>query len=78
MFHKSTIKNPPPIFKVLQEAGNLDDSEAYRVFNMGVGMVWFVPEADAEKAIEICNAHNVKAFRCGEIVAGTGKSQVVE
>ena len=78
IFHKSTIKNPPPIFKVLQEAGNLDDSEAYRVFNMGVGMVWFVPEADAEKAIEICKQHNVEAFRCGEIVEGTGISQVVE
>lgn len=78
VFHKSTIKNPPPIFRILQEAGNLEDSEAYRVFNMGVGMVWFVPEQDADKAISICKAHNVKAFRCGEIREGTGKSHVIE
>ena len=77
VFHKNTIKNAPPIFKVLQEAGNLDDSEAYRVFNMGVGMVWFVPAAEAEKAIAVCKSHNVDAFLCGEIVEGTGKSHVV-
>ena len=76
VFHKSTIKNPPPIFRLITEAGNIDDSEAFRVFNMGIGMVWFVPADAAKKAIAICRKAGYKAFVCGEITKGTGKSQV--
>ena len=28
-----------PIFKLIQEKGNIDEAEMYRVFNMGIGMV---------------------------------------
>jgi len=28
----------PPIFKLIQEKGNIEDTEMYRVFNMGIGM----------------------------------------
>ncbi len=78
VFHKSTIKNPPPIFKLLTEAGNIEDSEAYRVFNMGVGMVWFVPEPEAKEAIQIAKKAGFKAFVCGEVVKGHKKSIVVD
>ena len=29
----------PPIFGFVQRAGNIDEAEMYRVFNMGLGMV---------------------------------------
>ena len=29
----------PPIFKLIQEKGNIEEAEMYRVFNMGIGMV---------------------------------------
>lgn len=29
----------PPIFKLIQEKGNVEEAEMYRVFNMGIGMV---------------------------------------
>ena len=76
MFHKSTIKSAPPIFRLITEAGNINDSEAYRVFNMGVGMVWFVPADAAKQAIAICKKAGYKAFVCGEIVKGSKKSLV--
>jgi phosphoribosylformylglycinamidine cyclo-ligase len=76
VFDKSTIKNPPPIFKLIVEEGNIEDSEAFRVFNMGVGMVCFVPAADQDKALAICRGAGFDAFVCGEVVAGTGKSVV--
>lgn len=76
VFHKSTIKKAPPIFKLITEAGNIGDSEAYRVFNMGIGMVWFVPADEAKQAISICKKAGFKAFLCGEIVKGSGKSLV--
>ena len=76
VFHKSTIKSAPPIFRLITEAGNINDSEAYRVFNMGVGMVWFVPADAAKQAIAICKKAGYKAFVCGEIVKGSKKSLV--
>ena len=62
----------PPIFTLMVEKGEVGHEEAYRVFNMGVGMVWFVPEADADKAIDLINAKGFKACRIGEVVAGSG------
>ena len=62
----------PPIFKLMVEKGEVGHEEAYRVFNMGVGMVWFVPEADADKAVELINNCGFKACRIGEVISGSG------
>jgi phosphoribosylamine--glycine ligase/phosphoribosylaminoimidazole synthetase len=39
----------PPLFRWLQAAGNLDATEIFRVFNMGIGMVGVISPADLEK-----------------------------
>ena len=62
----------PPIFKLMVEKGEVGHEEAYRVFNMGVGMVWFVPADEADKALEIINGKGFTACRVGEVVAGSG------
>ncbi len=77
VFHKDMIPDMPPIFRLIVEEGQIDDSEAYRVFNMGVGMVWFVRPEYEQEAIRICAEQGYKAFRCGEIVEGERKSLVV-
>jgi phosphoribosylformylglycinamidine cyclo-ligase len=38
----------PAIFRVMQEIGNVEESEMYRAFNMGVGMVVVCSESDAD------------------------------
>ncbi len=76
VFHKSALPKPPPIFSLITEAGSIDDEEAYRVFNMGVGMVWFVPADAVKKALKICSKAGFDAFVCGEVVKGTRKSLV--
>ncbi|MCY4632489.1 MAG: AIR synthase-related protein, partial [bacterium] len=38
----------PDLFATLVDWGGLDDSEAFRVWNMGIGLVAVVGEADAE------------------------------
>ncbi len=58
----------PPLFKWIQEAGNVPDSEMFRTFNMGVGLVAVVPKEDVDKAL----AAGVGAFVMGEIVEGEG------
>ncbi|MDD3154135.1 MAG: phosphoribosylformylglycinamidine cyclo-ligase [Victivallaceae bacterium] len=60
----------PPIFELLVRKGNVDPVEAYRVFNMGVGMVWFVSRADEEKAIELARQAGFDALHVGEVVSG--------
>lgn len=62
----------PPIFKLLVEKGEIGHQEAYRVFNMGVGMVWFVPEADAARALKIARNQGFTA----EIIGHVEKSAV--
>ncbi len=42
----------PPIFKLIQQRGNIDKGEMYRVFNMGMGMVVICSSQDAPKIIE--------------------------
>lgn len=44
---------PHPIFKFLQEEGDVDDLEMYKTFNMGMGFLIVLPEKDAKMATEI-------------------------
>lgn len=61
-----------PIFKLIVDKGNIGQEEAYRVFNMGIGMVWFVPAEQAAKAISICQANGFQAAVCGKVIEGSG------
>ena len=57
-----------PIFKLLQEAGNIPERDMYNTYNMGVGMSIVVAKEDAQKAIEILKANGEDAYVLGEIV----------
>ena len=65
-----------PIFKLIVEGGNIPQEEAYRVFNMGIGMVWFVPRDKADEALKICKEYGYEAAVCGEVTEGCGKVEV--
>jgi phosphoribosylformylglycinamidine cyclo-ligase len=59
----------PPIFRWLQEQGNVTDQELLRTFNCGVGMILIVPPESADRAIEILNLQGERAWLAGEIIA---------
>jgi len=65
----------PPVLRFIVEGANLDAQEAYGSFNMGAGFAVFVPEKDAEKAIEIAEQNGVKAYKAG--VVEEGKKRVL-
>ena len=68
----------PPIFKLICEEGRIVPQEAYRAFNMGVGMIWFVPADAAKKAVALCKRCGFSAFACGEAVkVARGKPPVM-
>jgi phosphoribosylformylglycinamidine cyclo-ligase len=57
-----------PIFKVLQDAGNVAEEEMLRTFNNGIGMILAVPPRVVEGVIARLNRWKEKAYPIGEIV----------
>src|ERR1043166_3892759 len=64
----------PAIFRFLQQGGAIEESEMYRTFNMGVGMVCVVPGDGAERALEVLAAAGEHATIVGGAVEGAGVS----
>ena len=58
---------PQPIFAWLQARGNIEQIEAEKTFNMGIGMLAFVPARAAQIAITALQASGLKAWVCGEV-----------
>ncbi|MFI0347232.1 MAG: phosphoribosylformylglycinamidine cyclo-ligase [Chthoniobacterales bacterium] len=61
----------PPIFKLIQEGGSIDPLEMYRVFNMGIGMVFVVSEKQAKEISKLTRGKII-----GKIVEGRGEVQL--
>ena len=61
-----------PIFKVLQNLSNMEDSEMYNVFNMGIGMIVIVDPKDADKTLEILHKNGEKANIIGNVTDRAG------
>jgi phosphoribosylformylglycinamidine cyclo-ligase len=58
----------PPLFKWLQEQGNVADHEMHRVFNCGIGMVVIVNAADAATALTQLRLNGETVWPIGKIV----------
>ncbi|MBN2073213.1 MAG: phosphoribosylformylglycinamidine cyclo-ligase [Actinobacteria bacterium] len=63
----------PPVFTALQELGNIDSKEMYRVFNMGIGMVVIIPEKEFSKVQEAAKGTGENVLAIGEVKDGNGK-----
>jgi len=66
----------PPVFRWLQEAGNIESREMYRTFNCGVGMVICVPADQADKALQTLKDSGEEAFVIGSIEESNGGEAV--
>lgn len=64
---KSAVKIPP-IFRLIQKAGNVPERDMFNTFNMGVGMSVVVAEKDEAAALEILRANGEDAYTIGRIV----------
>lgn len=60
----------PPIFRLLQEKGRLEEKMMYNTYNMGLGMVLAVDAADAQKTVEALQAAGEQAYLVGEVTSG--------
>lgn len=65
----------PPIFKLMQRIGEIEEKEMFKTFNMGIGMMLVVKQEDTKKAMEILKACGEQVFEIGKITEG--QKQVV-
>ena len=61
----------PPVFRLLQEWGNVDWTEMYRTFNMGIGMVLIVSSDEADRITARLNAQNETVYHIGHVTERT-------
>ncbi|MGM0837164.1 MAG: phosphoribosylformylglycinamidine cyclo-ligase [Bacillota bacterium] len=62
----------PPIFDLLQEVGELNRTEMFNIFNMGIGMVLAVNEEILPEVVQILEANGEKAYLIGRVKEGEG------
>ncbi len=68
---------PNPIFNFLVKEGNMDLFEAYRTFNMGIGMTVVVAPEDADRLLNDKALAKFSPVVVGEITDGTGVVDMV-
>jgi phosphoribosylformylglycinamidine cyclo-ligase len=59
-----------PVFRLLQQAGRVDEAEMFRTFNMGIGFVVVVRPTVADSVAARLTAAGEEVFAIGEVVAG--------
>ncbi|GAB4367617.1 MAG: phosphoribosylformylglycinamidine cyclo-ligase [Deltaproteobacteria bacterium] len=60
----------PPVFETLRQAGRLPEREAFRTFNMGIGMIVVVRPSDGDAVLRHFRRAGIPSWRIGEIRAG--------
>jgi phosphoribosylformylglycinamidine cyclo-ligase len=56
-----------PIFKVIQDIGDVEEKEMFRVFNMGIGMMIVVAEKESQEILDRLTSLGEKAYLIGSI-----------
>lgn len=60
----------PPIFKLLQKKGGIEEKMMYQTYNMGLGMVFAVDASDVVQAMAALQEAGEKAYLIGSVEAG--------
>ena len=67
--HKDSYE-VPAIFKKLQKDGDITEEMMYNTYNMGIGMIVAVDQADVEKTMEAIKAAGETPYIVGEVTEG--------
>lgn len=66
----------PPIFSLIQQLGDVQESEMFRTFNMGVGYVLIVAKDDSTDVIERLRTRGEDARQIGFVTSGAREVRV--
>lgn len=67
---------PLPIFKLIQQKGEVPLDEMYNTFNMGIGYIYVVGEKDSDSILQLLRQMNEKAYLIGKVGKGEGITYV--
>lgn len=59
---------PPAVFQLVGYLGKVPTADLERTLNMGVGFTVVLPQASADRAVELLAARGIEAWRLGEVV----------
>ncbi len=60
----------PPIFEVIQRAGEIPERDMYNTFNMGIGLVIAIPNGEVGAALDVLTRAGEQAYVIGSVVKG--------
>jgi len=64
---RASRRCPPAVFRTIQDLGRVPQPDIERTLNQGIGFVAVLPEAQADRAIELSRAGGIPAWRLGEV-----------
>ena len=62
----------PPVFKLIQSEGNVDEDDMYNIFNMGIGMAVVAAAEEGEALVRYFNETGERAYVIGAVVNTPG------
>jgi len=72
------LRQPQPIFKLIQEYGKISDEEMYTVFNMGIGFCVIAGKSEVGKVKALAGKHGVESCEMGYVVKEPENTVIVE
>jgi phosphoribosylformylglycinamidine cyclo-ligase len=67
----------PPIFQLMKREANLDDSDMFRTFNMGIGFVVITAANNVDRAMETLRESGLRTWVIGDVVSRRGSEDQI-
>ena len=58
----------PAIFKLIQSAGNINEEEMQKAFNLGIGLIAIVEQSDVSQVMELSESFGEEAIIIGKVI----------
>jgi len=68
----------PPIFRTIQDSGQITDKEMFRTFNMGVGMVLVISRQSVPQAVALFKEQGLRTWVIGYIAEGRQDVRIID
>ena len=67
----------PPIFELIQKAGDIPARDMYNTFNMGIGLVIAIPKDQIGNALDVLARAGEQSYVIGSVVKGDAGVELV-
>ena len=67
----------PPIFELIQKAGDIPVRDMYNTFNMGIGLVIAIPKDQIGNALDVLARAGEQSYVIGSVVKGDAGVELV-